>query len=96
MIHPGYRREDLRVRYFPWRPSRVRTQLVRPSDTSEGGWFQLLPLLFQLISFLVIACYAQVLVASGNGLLAAVSAAVAVAIGAQTSTSLAPFRRSAH
>ncbi|HEX6354766.1 MAG TPA: hypothetical protein VF106_17550 [Actinophytocola sp.] len=53
-------------------------------------------MLFQLISFLVIACYVQILVASGNGLLAAVSAAVAVAIGAQTSTSMAPFRRSAH
>jgi hypothetical protein len=84
------------VRHFPWRLSRVRTQPVRPSVASEGGWFQLLPLLFQLISFLVIACYVHFLVASGNGLLAAVSAAVAVAVGAQTSTSLAPFRRSVH
>jgi hypothetical protein len=82
------------VRHFPWRLSRVTTQPSRRS-ASEHGWFHLLPMFFQLVSFIVIACYIQVLVASGNGLLAAVSTAVAVAIGAQASTSLAPFRRPA-
>jgi hypothetical protein len=83
------------VHHFPWRLRRASTPLVRSAAAVEHGWFHLLPMVFQLISFVVIACYVQVLVAGGSGLLAAVLAAVAVAVGAQASTSLAPFRRSA-
>jgi hypothetical protein len=48
---------------------------------------------FRLVTFGVIACYVEVLVSDGHGLVGAVVAAVGVAAGAWVSTMSDPFAR---
>jgi hypothetical protein len=59
------------------------------------AWQSLIPPTFRLATFGAIACYVELLVAEGHGLVGAVAAAVTTAVGAWVSTAPGPFGPSA-